>query len=129
MTATSHSAPLLLPHPILSSGADSRSGSHSSHSIPSYVDWVTALGAIVVLLVGICIGTSTFLLIRAKLKERRARLPVRIGSQISLETTASNQSVALQDVPLLGRVEEEEEVEDSSNDSDADPGMNNTGGE
>ena len=54
---------------------------------------------------------------------------MRIGSQISLETTARNQSVALQDVSLLGRVEEEEEVEDSSNDSDADPGMNNTGGE
>ena len=116
-----------------SSVADSES--NSGHSIPSYVGWVAALGATAFLLVGCsCFITTTILLIRAKLKKRRVwqvpqnspspiatcrtRLPVLIGPQTSGDATGYSQSVALQDVPLLGGLEA-----DSSNDNDADPGM------
>ena len=48
----------------------------------------------------------------------RTRLPVLIVPQTSGETTGYSQSVALQDVPLLGGLEA-----DSSNDNEADPEM------
>ena len=48
---------------------------------------------------------------------------MRIGPQTAGDTTRSPQSAALQGLPLIGGVEEEE-VEDRDTDSDAEPRMN-----